>query len=263
VPARIGSVIAACGICIAGIAVPPAADTLAADSSGNAMRPAAAAAAERRPAAGGRHDSSGRRDSLLADVLRSIAQEDSALQAAAVPPTSATAAQHAGKGGAAQLADWALRYKWALLGAALFCGLMVALWALLARAARKKDEKRFMTTTRLSLMNGEVQRACLFIEKQFHNPSLSPASVCADIVTGEPFLEAMFERELGMSIAAYLEQVRIHHAKQVIAWNPAADARFVASQAGFSDTAAFEKSFEKTAGVDFESFRREKSAAVR
>ena len=119
-----------------------------------------------------------------------------------------------------------------------------------------------MTTTRLSLMDSEVRRACLHIEKHFTNPALTPAGVCAAIITGEPFLEAVFERELGMSITAYIDQVRIHHVKQIVRENPAVDALTAASQAGFSKETDFEELFRKLTGTEFETFRKEKQAAL-
>ncbi|MBN2035160.1 MAG: helix-turn-helix transcriptional regulator [Chitinispirillaceae bacterium] len=135
---------------------------------------------------------------------------------------------------------------------------VLVLWIVGARIRAAKDEKRFMTTTRLSLMDGEVQRACLHIEKHFMNPGMTPASVCSAIVTGRPFLETMFEKDLGMSIAGYIDQVRIHHVRQIITWNPAADSPFIAAHAGFPDTSALVNAFKEITGADLESFRAEK-----
>jgi AraC-like DNA-binding protein len=139
--------------------------------------------------------------------------------------------------------------------------LIILLWLIAVRIAGKKGEKRFMTTTRLSLMDGEVRRACVHIEKHFADPALTPVVVCAAIVTGEPFLEALFQKELGMSIAGYIAQTRIHHAKQVIRENPAAEVSAVAVQAGFADIASFKTSFEKLTGLTFEDFPRKTGTA--
>jgi AraC-like DNA-binding protein len=136
--------------------------------------------------------------------------------------------------------------------------LLLIVWLFLHRLRTKKDERRFMTTTRLSLMNGEVQRACLHIEKNYSNPALTPASVCGAIVTGQPFLETMFERELGMDVAAYIDQVRIHHARQFVQWNECADAPFVAAHVGFESAAEFDKHFKMVTGSDFKTFRTDK-----
>jgi AraC-like DNA-binding protein len=136
--------------------------------------------------------------------------------------------------------------------------LLLATFFFLSRRRAKKDEKRFMTTTRLSLMDGEVQRACLHIEKQYMDPSMTPASVCGSIVTGQPFLETMFERELGMSIAAYMDQVRIHHALQIVQWNPAAEATFIAEHTGYLDAAEFVREWSRVTRSDFYAYRSEK-----
>jgi AraC-like DNA-binding protein len=136
--------------------------------------------------------------------------------------------------------------------------LLLVLFIFLKKRRAEKDEKRFMTTTRLSLMDGEVQRACLHIEKQYMDPSMTPASVCGSIVTGQPFLETMFERELGMSIAAYMDQVRIHHALQIVQWNPTAEAAFIAEHTGYSDAAGFVRQWSSVTGGDFYAYRTER-----
>jgi AraC-like DNA-binding protein len=129
--------------------------------------------------------------------------------------------------------------------------LIILLWLIALRIAGKKADKRFMTTTRLSLMDAEVRRACVHIEKHFFDPALTPSVVCAAIVTGGPFLEALFQKELGMRIADYITQTRIHHAKQLIKENPASEAAVVAAQAGFTDIALFKTAFEKLTGHAF------------
>ncbi|MBN1129043.1 MAG: helix-turn-helix domain-containing protein, partial [Chitinispirillaceae bacterium] len=139
--------------------------------------------------------------------------------------------------------------------------LLFGLWVVARRNRSKEKAQRFMTTTRLSLMNGEVQRACLHIENNYMDPSLTPASVCTAIVTGQPFLETMFERELGLDIASYINQVRMHRARQIIRWNITADASFVAAKVGFRETGEFEKQFKKATGSDLETFRRNQTAS--
>jgi AraC-like DNA-binding protein len=201
------------------------------------------------------------RDSTLDAVLAAPAHQDSALAGRPFSPYTASSAVHPPPQKTPH-AVWIKRHRSAILIAAAIVGLLIAIGVILTVAHGKGEGERFMTTTRLSLMDGEVQRACLHIEKHFADPALTPKSVCAAITTGEPFLEALFARELGMSVAGYLDQVRIHHAKQIINRNPAADAQQVSSLAGFPHAAAFEKTFAAVSGVDFASFRREKSAAA-
>jgi two-component system, response regulator YesN len=111
---------------------------------------------------------------------------------------------------------------------------------------------------RLSLMDSEVQRACLHIEKKFNDPLLSPQSVCAAIITGEPFLETLFEKELGMSISAYINHVRIHRAKLLLTATPETGSQEMAAQVGFSESSEFETQFKLVEGGDFAAYCREK-----
>jgi len=209
-------------------------------------------------------DAKGHRDSTLRNLLATLAKEDSlnALsqhETASVSETRKDRKTASGKtsgiaGGFAKITGqlvWTARHRpWLSIaeGAAV---LFIILWFVAARLAGKKAEKRFMTTTRLSLMDGEVRRACLHIEKHYADTALTPGIVCAAIVTGEPFLEALFQRELGMSIADYIIQARIHHAKQIVRENPAVDAPAVASQVGFSNVALFITLFKNLTGHDF------------
>lgn len=155
----------------------------------------------------------------------------------------------------------AMRHRWFLFAAAAAAVLLTGALILAARGRSNRESRRFMTTTRLSLMNSEVQRACLYIEKNYFSPGLSPSVVCAAIITGVPFLETVFEKELGMSIGAYINQVRIHRAKLMVNKTPEMISSVIAEQVGFSDAATFEEQFKLVAGTDFAVFCQEKQAA--
>jgi AraC-like DNA-binding protein len=209
------------------------------------------------------------RDSLLDSILTSL---DSAKNGVAgIPKAASTAGVSRRPTGilphrAMEFSIITIRrirhHPFIALTAATGFALFLTLWVILKRRRVKNDEKRFMTTTRLSLMDGEVQRACLHIEKRYMDPSMTPASVCGSIVTGQPFLETMFERELGMSVAAYIDQVRTHHARQIVQWNPAAEAAFIAEHTGYSNAAEFVKQFKKVTGNDFYDYRNEKQKST-
>ena len=215
-------------------------------------------------------DMKSHRDSTLRSLLATLSKEDSlnAISRHETAPDDGIPAAHgvttgSGKGMLKilrQLTIISRQRPW-LPKAAGVAGLLIILWFIMARIAGKKAEKRFMTTTRLSLMDSEVRRACLHIEKHFAEPGLTPETLCAALITGEPFLEAIFQRELGMSIAGYIGQVRIHHAKQIVAKNPALDGLSVASQTGFSDAGSFAVMFKKMTGTEFENFREEKQVS--
>jgi AraC-like DNA-binding protein len=202
-----------------------------------------------------------RRDSLLDSILSTI---DSGERHSPIPATRAKngiperLSSRVKSGVRAASSEGAMlfeRHRTIAFVVAGACVLILLCWIVLNRRRAQKDEKRFMTTTRLSLMNGEVQRACLHIEKKYMDPSLTPASVCRYIITGQPFLETMFERELGMSIAAYIDQVRIHHARQIVQWNPEAEAAFVAEHTGYANAAEFVKEWRRVTGDDFYDYR--------
>lgn len=138
-----------------------------------------------------------------------------------------------------------------ILPAALLSSALLGVFWIWSLVRKKPSAQRFVTTTRLSLMDGEVQRACLFIEKHFHDQNLTPAAVCEKLTTGQAFLETMFERELGVSLADYIGRVRINHAVQVRKWSQAADAPSVALQCGFADEEQFKELYKKLTGADF------------
>jgi AraC-like DNA-binding protein len=120
---------------------------------------------------------------------------------------------------------------------------------------RKEEGRRFMTTTRLSIMDREVQLACRHIERYFCDRDLSRDSVCASLRTGAAFLEMLFEKELGMTIDDFIIQVRINRSRSLLEKNPRPTAAELAAATGFADQASFLRSFSEIAGMPFESYR--------
>jgi AraC-like DNA-binding protein len=138
----------------------------------------------------------------------------------------------------------------------LFAACVVVAVIVFTAMARKKVEKgRFMTTTRLSVMNKEVQRACRHIEKNYADPGLTVESLCSAIITGVAFLEALFERELGMSVTDFIDQVRINRARELYRADPGIDIDILVRQSGYADKPAFFAAFKKATGVSFNEFR--------
>jgi AraC-like DNA-binding protein len=119
---------------------------------------------------------------------------------------------------------------------------------------KQKATPRFLTTTRLSVMDKEVQHACRYIEKNFADPDLSVENICKDLTTGKAFLEALMERDLGVTVNDFIAHVRINRAKQVVAKDPSADSDAIASETGFANSAAFLAAFQKLTGVSFETY---------
>ncbi len=122
------------------------------------------------------------------------------------------------------------------------------------KARRKIGAKRFLTTTRLSVMDKEVQRTCRFIENNFMDPNLSPKSVCEALVTGEAFVEALMERDLGINVSNFIAHVRINRARMILDKDPSASKEWVSRQTGFADVESFCASFQKIAGASFDRY---------
>jgi AraC-like DNA-binding protein len=235
----------------------------AADSAGMALlktdsTPAASETTSQKPLV--KTGAKSRRDSTLRALLATLEKEDS-LNALAQRDTVSAQQKKSRVKKSSVIKSWqnlvrTTRKHPVTSAAAGAVALAFLLWLIALRIAGKKADKRFMTTTRLSLMDSEVRRACVHIEKHFADPALTPGIVCAAVVTGESFLEALFQKELGMNIASYIAQTRIHHTKQRIKENPAAGAQDMAAQAGFADVAMFKTTFERLTGFTFEDFPR-------
>lgn len=119
----------------------------------------------------------------------------------------------------------------------------------------RREKVRFMTTTRLSIMDKEVQRACRFIETNYANSSLDLVMICSALVTGEAFLEALFEKELGLPIDGFIRQVRINRVKILLHKHPQITAHEAALQNGFTTTETFLADFAAITGTPFSKYQ--------
>lgn len=120
---------------------------------------------------------------------------------------------------------------------------------------RRKEGEYFLTSTRLSVMDREVQFACKYMEENYNNSDLTIESMCEQLVTGPAFLEALFEKELGMSVSEFLTQVRINRAKIILQKRPDYEPYDVALDVGFTDNKHFLSTFKKITGLTFEEYR--------
>lgn len=118
-----------------------------------------------------------------------------------------------------------------------------------------RERGRFMTTTRLSIMDKEVQRACRYIEEHYSDPALDLEAICNALVTGGAFLEALFMKELGLSIEDFIAQVRINRAKIALRKNPDMPIDTLAHSIGYTDQNDFIARFETVTGVGWQSYR--------
>jgi AraC-like DNA-binding protein len=143
----------------------------------------------------------------------------------------------------------------ALLFAVAAAGAAVAAIAMAVR--NRRDKRRFLTTTRLSVMDKEVQRACRYIELHYAQPGLTAKSVCEALVTGEAFLGVLMERNLGMGLGDFITHVRVNGAKAILNREPAVPAESVAKATGFADVDTFDTVFTKVTGVSFGAYTRQ------
>ncbi len=120
---------------------------------------------------------------------------------------------------------------------------------------RGEDERRFMTTTRLSVMDKEVQRACKYMERYFDDPNLDLESLCRSLVTGPAFMEALFQREMGMKVEEFLSHVRMNRARKILKKEPAVTVDDLSRSVGISDSQDFENDFRRLVGVSLEEYR--------
>ncbi len=119
----------------------------------------------------------------------------------------------------------------------------------------KGKDNRFMTTTRLSVMNRFVRQACRYIEKNYADVDLTVDQICSDLVTGKAYLEALFKKELGMRVEDFIDQVRINRVKIMINKNPGLSLSEAAKGSGFADEKECLSRFRSICGVDFEAYR--------
>lgn len=119
---------------------------------------------------------------------------------------------------------------------------------------KNADSKKFLTSTRLSLMDKEVQIACKYLENNFYDPHLSVEKLCEDLVTGVAFLEALFQKELGMRVEEFLIQVRINKARIFLNKEPDLSITELAMKCGYEESSLFQEDFIKTTNFTIDDF---------
>jgi AraC-like DNA-binding protein len=126
---------------------------------------------------------------------------------------------------------------------------------------RRKDAKRFLTTTRLSVLDRMVQKGCRYIESNYADPALSVSSVCRELVTGEAYLDALFVKEIGINVQDFILQVRVNNLKILLRANPSQDLQRACTQCGFADRAAAERHFVRLVKRGIEEYAADRAVA--
>lgn len=145
-----------------------------------------------------------------------------------------------------------IRYAAHLILLILSCGIILFTIFYFRKQA---DNRRFMTSTRLSVMDREVQLACKFIESNYADPALSVETICTTLVTGTAFLEALFDRELGMSVSDFITHVRMNRVKQILEKNTFLSDEDIMPLVGFTDKELFLQKFKENTGVAFKEYQ--------
>ena len=132
---------------------------------------------------------------------------------------------------------------------------IIIIGAYLRYTLKKANQPTFVATTRLSIMDKEVQTACRYIEKNYKNPELSLDNICESLVTGKAFLDALFHQELGLGVAEFITQVRINRARILIEKNTSVNADMAAGESGFKEVTTFTNAFAAIVGMPFDLYR--------
>ncbi|GBU22441.1 hypothetical protein R80B4_02350 [Fibrobacteres bacterium R8-0-B4] len=146
------------------------------------------------------------------------------------------------------------------------CAALIAatLYFFLTRRSRD-DSRRFLTTTRLSVLDKLVQRGCRHIESNYPDPALTPETVCNSLVTGKAYLDALFMNELGINVQDFIVQVRVNAIKNRVSAplterQQSLDINEICAECGFADRAEAERCFAAVCGgvgiADFARFSK-------
>jgi len=135
-----------------------------------------------------------------------------------------------------------------LILSTIIIGLVVRLFL------KKRRQPLFLTTTRLSVMDKEVQKTCRYIEKNFADPGLCLDSICKELVTGAAFLEALFEKELGLGVSEFIGHVRVNRARILIEKDPSTPLETAVIETGFASAEAFSICFKTITGTSFKDY---------
>lgn len=139
---------------------------------------------------------------------------------------------------------------WVLL--LMFLSIIVAIVAVVLYRKNRNRGDTYLTHTRIAIMDKEVQIISKYIEENFSNPDLSPEFICNELSTGLSFVETLFNKELGMSLYEFIENVRVHHAVNFINSGFEGSKEELMKSCGFSDLHYFEQQFKKVTNVDLE-----------
>jgi two-component system response regulator YesN len=99
-----------------------------------------------------------------------------------------------------------------------------------------------------------VEDAISYTKSHFHESDLSIAKLCAQLHISTGYFSGLFKKELKMTFGAYLLQLRMESAKELLRTTEL-KAFEVADKVGFADPNYFSLSFKKYAGLSAKEYR--------
>ena len=127
----------------------------------------------------------------------------------------------------------------------------------------KKDGRRFLTTTRLSVLDKMVQKGCRHIESNYMDSELTVDTVCNELVTGASYLNALFIKEIGIDVHSFIVQVRVNSIRNYLAENPSeSDLGKICEQCGFKTVTEAQEHFARLCGVGIAEYRKSMGTTV-
>ncbi len=110
----------------------------------------------------------------------------------------------------------------------------------------------------LSLQNqysSIVLQAMQYMEKEIHNPELSLQSTATKLFISTNYLSRKFKQETGDTFVAYLTQMRVHRAMELLK-NPELRICDIAEMTGYSSQHYFSNAFKKLSGISPIEYRK-------
>ncbi len=127
---------------------------------------------------------------------------------------------------------------------------LAVLFAIYLKFKRGQSSNKFLTQTRISVMDREVQIICGHIEEKFAQKDLTAQTVCEAVSTGVSFAEGLFSKELDMTIDEFIAHVRIHQAVDMINRGFDGEIDQLMDRCGYEVESQFESDFIDITGVE-------------
>ena len=113
------------------------------------------------------------------------------------------------------------------------------------KADSKKDQKK----------EDQKQQLVAYLEHNFSRPELNAIMASEELGISEKYLYALLKEQTGRTFANYLEDLRIHFARQCLEETDWSNEK-IAQESGFGSTNSFYRVFKKQTGVSPSVYRK-------